>query len=64
MTGFAERIQAQEEAFLWEPATRSYPAVRVHPEADSPVRTPFQRDRDRISSKDATGFSRSRGVAG
>ena len=49
MTGFAERIQAQEEAFLWERATRSYPAVRVHPEADSPVRTPFQRDRDRIA---------------
>jgi dGTPase len=49
MTGFEERIEAQEEAFLWERATRSYPAVRVHPEEDSPVRTPFQRDRDRIA---------------
>ena len=50
---FAARIQAQEEAYLWEPATRSYPAVRVHPEADSPVRTPFQRDRDRIAHSKA-----------
>ncbi len=49
MSGFAERIQAQEAEYLWEPATRSYPALRVHPEEDSPVRTPFQRDRDRIA---------------
>ena len=28
--------------------TRSYPALRAIPEQDSPVRTPFQRDRDRI----------------
>ena len=28
--------------------TRSYPALRAVEEADSPVRTPFQRDRDRI----------------
>ena len=29
-------------------ATPSYPAQRREPEPDSPVRTPFQRDRDRI----------------
>jgi dGTPase len=34
--------------FLSEHATRSYPAQRVVEEADSPLRTPFQRDRDRI----------------
>ena len=33
---------------LWERATPSYPADRRDPEPDSPVRTPFQRDRDRI----------------
>src|SRR5687767_14320438 len=33
---------------LSEGAAPSYPAVRREPEADSPVRTPFQRDRDRI----------------
>ena len=43
-----ERIRAREEADLWELATRSYPARRHEPEPDSPVRTPFQRDRDRI----------------
>ena len=41
-------MRAWEEEFLWAPATRSYPARRLEPEADSPVRTPFQRDRDRI----------------
>ena len=41
-------MRSWEEAYLWEPATRSYPARRAHPEADSPIRTPFQRDRDRI----------------
>jgi dGTPase len=49
MSGFRERIEEQEETFLWERATRSYPASRVHHEEDSPVRTPFQRDRDRIA---------------
>jgi len=53
MTDFAQRVQAQEAEYLWEPATRSYPAVRVHPEDDSPVRTPFQRDRDRIAHSKA-----------
>ena len=33
---------------LSERAAPSYPAVRAVPEDDSPVRTPFQRDRDRI----------------
>jgi dGTPase len=43
-----ERVEAWEEGFLSPLATRSYPARRPAPEADSPVRTPFQRDRDRI----------------
>jgi len=43
-----ERARAWEAEFLWELATRSYPARRREPEVDSPVRTPFQRDRDRI----------------
>ena len=47
------RIRAQEEQFLWERATRSYPARRREPEPDSPVRTPFQRDRDRIAHSKA-----------
>jgi dGTPase len=33
---------------LADHAAPSYPAVRAVPEDDSPVRTPFQRDRDRI----------------
>ena len=33
---------------LADQAAPSYPAVRATPEEDSPVRTPFQRDRDRI----------------
>jgi dGTPase len=45
---FADRVRSWEEEYLWERATRSYPALRAHPEPDSPVRTPFQRDRDRI----------------
>jgi dGTPase len=44
----AERVSAWEEAFLAPAAARSYPALRAQPEPDSPVRTPFQRDRDRI----------------
>ena len=43
-----DRVRAWEREYLWEPATRSYPAVRREPEPDSPVRTPFQSDRDRI----------------
>jgi dGTPase len=45
---FEDRVRAWEEEFLDERATRSYPARRAVEEADSPVRTPFQRDRDRI----------------
>jgi dGTPase len=45
---FEDRIRASEDGFLAEQATRSYPAERVTPEPDSPLRTPFQRDRDRI----------------
>jgi dGTPase len=45
---FEDRICAWEQSFLDERATRSYPARRDVAEADSPVRTPFQRDRDRI----------------
>ena len=43
-----DRVRAWEAEFLWDLATPSYPGVRREPEADSPVRTPFQRDRDRI----------------
>ena len=43
-----DRVRSWESEYLWELATPSYPATRVEPEADSPVRTPFQRDRDRI----------------
>jgi dGTPase len=45
---FADRVIAWEEEFLSPEATRSYPAHRRREEADSPLRTPFQRDRDRI----------------
>jgi dGTPase len=45
---FATRQQAFEDAFLSPLAVRSYPAVRARAEADCGVRTPFQRDRDRI----------------
>jgi dGTPase len=45
---FEDRIRAWEDAFLSEHATRSYPARRAVEEPDSPLRTPFQRDRDRI----------------
>jgi dGTPase len=44
----AERQSAFEDAFLSPLAQRSYPPRRDLPEEDSPVRTPFQRDRDRI----------------
>jgi dGTPase len=47
-TEFHARIAAAEEAWLSPLATGSYPAHRAVPEPDSPLRTPFQRDRDRI----------------
>jgi dGTPase len=43
-----DRVKAWEAQFLSEAATPSYPAERRVEEADSPLRTPFQRDRDRI----------------
>jgi dGTPase len=43
-----ERVEAWEAEFLSGRATRSYPARRRTEEPDSHVRTPFQRDRDRI----------------
>jgi dGTPase len=46
--GFAERSRDQEERLLSPLAARSYPARRARPEPDSSLRTPFQRDRDRI----------------
>jgi dGTPase len=45
---FEDRVRAWEDGFLAEHATRSYPAERAVAEPDSPLRTPFQRDRDRI----------------
>jgi dGTPase len=45
---FEDRVRAWEAEFLDGQATRSYPARRAVEEPDSPVRTPFQRDRDRI----------------
>lgn len=45
---FEERTRRWEAEYLWDRATPSYPARRLHPEEDSEVRTPFQRDRDRI----------------
>jgi dGTPase len=45
---YASRISAFEEAHLSPLAARSYPAVRAREEPDCGLRTPFQRDRDRI----------------
>src|SRR3712207_8977471 len=45
---FHDRLRAWEEAHLSARAARSYPARRAVAEEDSPMRTPFQRDRDRI----------------
>ena len=45
---FAERIARREQSELSPLATRSYPPRRRHPEPDCGLRTPFQRDRDRI----------------
>jgi len=42
------RIRLLEERGLSPLAARSYPAERAVSEGDSPLRTPFQRDRDRI----------------
>jgi dGTPase len=45
---FEARIREREEAELAPAATRSYPARRLAAEPDCGLRTPFQRDRDRI----------------
>jgi dGTPase len=45
---YAERIRAREAAELAPLGTPSYPAQRVVDEPDCGLRTPFQRDRDRI----------------
>jgi dGTPase len=45
---FADRIRAREERDLSPLATPSYPAERKREEPDCGLRTPFQRDRDRI----------------
>jgi dGTPase len=47
-SALAERIRAREERELSPSATRSYPSRRLRPEPDCGLRTPFQRDRDRI----------------
>jgi dGTPase len=43
-----DRVRSWEREYLWDLATPSYPALRREEEDSSPVRTPFQRDRDRI----------------
>ncbi|HUB74809.1 MAG TPA: deoxyguanosinetriphosphate triphosphohydrolase [Solirubrobacteraceae bacterium] len=45
---FAARVAEQEEMLLSPLAERSYPARRARAEPDCSLRTPFQRDRDRI----------------
>jgi len=45
---FAADRRELEETMLSPLAARSYPALRVHEEDDCALRTPFQRDRDRI----------------
>jgi len=45
---FAARVRAHEEATLSPHAARSYPARRAVTEEDCGLRTPLQRDRDRI----------------
>ena len=45
---FADSILREEEQRLSPLAARSYPALRARPEENCALRTPFQRDRDRI----------------
>src|SRR5881392_1926916 len=45
---YAQERAAWEESWLSEHAAHSYPARRVRPEEDCALRTPLQRDRDRI----------------
>jgi len=46
--GFADRQRELEERTLSPRAAHSYPARRAHAEDDCALRTPFQRDRDRV----------------
>ena len=45
---FMQRVIARKRAELSPHATASYPAQRPRPEPECGLRTPFQRDRDRI----------------
>jgi dGTPase len=45
---FEARMRAREQSDLSPLATRSYPSQRARAESDCGLRTPFQRDRDRI----------------
>ena len=45
---YAERVAEHEQRLLSPLAARSYPALREREEEDCSLRTPFQRDRDRI----------------
>ncbi len=45
---FAAGVRAREAEALAPAATPCYPAARARPEPDCGLRTPFQRDRDRI----------------
>jgi dGTPase len=45
---FAARMRSYEESALSPLAARSYPARRAVDEADCGLRTPYQRDRDRV----------------
>jgi len=47
-SSFEARMREREERDLSPLAARSYPARRAVPEGDCSLRTPFQRDRDRI----------------
>jgi dGTPase len=46
-------IMSREDAFLRPAASRSAAATRSVPEPDSVIRTPFQRDRDRVTHSKA-----------
>lgn len=47
-SAFAERVRQREVQTLSSRAIPSYPSTRAEPEPDNVLRTPFQRDRDRI----------------
>lgn len=48
MSTFVRSYQDIEDQLLHRVATRSSAATRQHPDEDSPVRTPYQVDRDRV----------------